>query len=150
MARIATLCLVAILSVGAVLSLDASAAEFEAPPAAFQTVPRPAAGETVRANPPCFVFPSQKNHDAYVVEFSSEPTFAANATTRLVSPYMLAVPPEALKPGRYRWRWRQVSRTTGRRMVHGASVHRTGRPARGAASRRGRPGETTRHVAAAR
>ena len=52
-------------------------ADFEAPPAPFQTVPRPAEGETVSANPPCFVYPATKVLDAYVVEVSKEPTFPA-------------------------------------------------------------------------
>lgn len=82
------------------------AADFEAPPAPFQTVARPAGGETVSANPPCFVFPAAKNCDAYVIEFGHDELFAEDGTTRLTSPYMLAVAPEPIKPGRYFWRWR--------------------------------------------
>ncbi len=86
--------------------LLARAADFEAPPAPFQTVPRPADGETVSANPPCFVFPARKVFDNYVVEFGSNAEFAAGTTTRMSSPYMLVVAPEPLKPNRYFWRWR--------------------------------------------
>lgn len=84
----------------------ATAAEFEARPTPFQTVPRPADGETVSANPPCFVFPATTNCSSYAIEFARDATFPANATTRLSSPHMLAVAPEPLPPGRYFWRWR--------------------------------------------
>lgn len=83
-----------------------TAAEFEARPVPFQTVPRPADNETVSANPPCFVYPAATNYSAYVIEFGRDAKFPAKATTRLSSPYMLAVAPEPLKPGRYCWRWR--------------------------------------------
>ena len=81
------------------------AADFEAPSAPYQTTPRPAAGETVSANPPCFVFPAKEVHRGYAIEFSRDPAFPAGMTTRLGSPYMLACPTEALKPGEYHWRW---------------------------------------------
>ncbi|MFA6564672.1 MAG: DUF4962 domain-containing protein [Verrucomicrobiia bacterium] len=84
----------------------ATAAEFEARLAPFQTVPRPADGETVSANPPCFVYPAATNYSAYVIEFSRDAKFSEGTTRRLSSPYMLAVAPEPLKPGRYFWRWR--------------------------------------------
>ena len=83
----------------------AAAADFEAQPAPYQTVPRPADEETVSANPPCFVYPAKRVRKAYVVEFNSDAGFPAHATTRLESPHMLACPTEPLKPGRYFWRW---------------------------------------------
>ncbi|MEW6359945.1 MAG: DUF4962 domain-containing protein [Planctomycetota bacterium] len=88
------------------VACGASAAEFEAAPAPFQTTPRPADGETVSANPPCFVYPATKGGDAYVVDLSRDASFPAHAVVRLASPYMLAVPPQPLEPGRYFWRWR--------------------------------------------
>jgi len=84
----------------------ASAADFEAEPAPYQTTPRPAHGETVAANPPCFVYPAAENHRAYVIEVAQDSTFPADATEQLTSPYLLAVPSRALEPGRYYWRWR--------------------------------------------
>jgi hypothetical protein len=60
----------------------------------------------VAANPPCFVYPAAKVFPAYVVECSRDPGFPAGATLRLASPYMLAVPAEALDPSEYVWRWR--------------------------------------------
>ncbi len=89
-----------------VAALVARAADFEAPPAPFQTVPRPADGETLSANPPCFVFPARKIFGNYIVEFGPDAKFAAGTTTRMSSPYMLAVAPEPLRPNRYFWRWR--------------------------------------------
>ncbi|NOZ23529.1 MAG: DUF4962 domain-containing protein [Planctomycetes bacterium] len=82
------------------------AAGFEAKPAPCQTVPRPADGETVNANPPCFVYPASKNCESYVVEVSRDRAFPADATMQFTSPYMLFAPGEALKPGAYHWRWR--------------------------------------------
>ncbi|MBT7161395.1 MAG: DUF4962 domain-containing protein, partial [Victivallales bacterium] len=74
----------------------------------YQTVARPADGETLSANPPCFVYPAKRVRKAYVVEFSPEPTFPREQTTRLESPYMLACPTVPLSPGRYHWRWQPV------------------------------------------
>ena len=86
--------------------LVASAADFEAPPAQYQTSPHPAHGQTVSANPPCFVYPATKTFDAYVVEVSHDSTFPPNTTVCLQSPYMLIAPSQAFKPGTYWWRWR--------------------------------------------
>ncbi|MBI3921201.1 MAG: DUF4962 domain-containing protein, partial [Armatimonadetes bacterium] len=80
--------------------------DFEAPPAPFQTSPRPAEGETVSANPPCFVYPASKVYDAYVIEVSREEGFPAATTQRFASPYMLVAPIAAMTTGRYYWRWR--------------------------------------------
>jgi Domain of unknown function (DUF4962)/Heparinase II/III-like protein len=99
MMRLLAICCMTAISV-------AMAADFEAPSEPFQTVARPADGEMVSANPPCFVFPAVKNHEACVIEFSRDVKFAGETTTRLNSPYMIAVAPEPLKPGRYFWRWR--------------------------------------------
>jgi len=88
------------------------AADFEAPLAAFQTTPRPADGETVSANPPCFVYPadrtyeSQGSHESYEIEVSTGPAFTEGTTKQLASPYLLLAPAEPLKPGAYFWRWR--------------------------------------------
>lgn len=96
-----------VLTVGGVLLASmALAADFEAVPAPFQTVPRPADGETLTANPPCFVYPAARVFPSYVVECSRDPAFPPTATLRLVSPYMLAAPTEVLAPGEYVWRWR--------------------------------------------
>ncbi|OGV73462.1 MAG: hypothetical protein A3K19_28740 [Lentisphaerae bacterium RIFOXYB12_FULL_65_16] len=89
-----------------ILASAALAAEFEAPPAPFQTVPRPADGEILTANPPCFVYPAKNVAPAYVVEYSRNAQFPPAATVRVASPYMLAVPPQALTSGEYHWRWR--------------------------------------------
>lgn len=91
---------------GVLLAAVAMAADFEAAPAPFQTVARPADGETLTANPPCFVYPATQGHPSYVVECSAQPGFPAAASLRLVSPYMLAVPGQVLAPGEYLWRWR--------------------------------------------
>ncbi len=91
--------------VGALLSV-ACAADFEAKPKPYQTTPRPADGETLTANPPCFVFPCIRVRKGYVVEFSSKRSFPRKNTTRLESRYMMACPAQPLKPGRYFWRWR--------------------------------------------
>ncbi|MCK5804498.1 MAG: DUF4962 domain-containing protein, partial [Lentisphaeria bacterium] len=80
--------------------------EFEAQPAPFQTVARPADGEKVSANPPCFVYPAVKCHDAYVVEYSQSANFPVDATTVLAGAWMLNVPEHALLPGGWHWRWR--------------------------------------------
>ena len=85
------------------------AAEFEAAPAPFQTVPRPADGETVNANPPCFVFPATESHTAYRVEVTAHADFSD--ATVIESPWMLAVAPRALTPGTYHWRWRPTEAT---------------------------------------
>lgn len=79
---------------------------FEAPSARAQTVPRPFDGERVAANPPCFVYPAVRHFEAYVVEYSRSPTFAADTTQVLTGKWMLNVPPESLAPGRWHWRWR--------------------------------------------
>lgn len=87
-------------------AIAARAADFAAPPSPFQTVPRPSDGEILSANPPCFVFPARRIFDSYIVEFGPDARFPAGTTTRIASPYMLAVAPEQLKPNRYFWRWR--------------------------------------------
>ncbi|MBT4821048.1 MAG: DUF4962 domain-containing protein, partial [Lentisphaerae bacterium] len=97
-------CFNGVLLIGAV----AAAAEFEAPRAPGQTWARPTVGETVSANPPCFVFPAKEIHKGYVVEFSRDAAFPTVGTTRLESPYMLACPTESLTPGPYHWRWQPV------------------------------------------
>ena len=79
---------------------------FEAPSAPAQTVPRPFDGERVAANPPCFVYPAIKHFDAYVVEYSRDSAFPAEATQVLTGKWMLNVPTEPLAPGRWHWRWR--------------------------------------------
>lgn len=89
-----------------VVTLAAREADFEAQPAPFQVVPRPADGETLSANPPCFVFPARMKYDNYFVEFGPDAGFSAGTTTRMSSPYMLAVAPGPLLPGHYFWRWR--------------------------------------------
>jgi hypothetical protein len=91
---------------GLLLASVAFAADFEATPAPYQTLPRPADGETLVASPPCFVYPATTIRPAYVVEYSREPQFRPETTLRLVSPYTLAVPTQTLAPGEYVWRWR--------------------------------------------
>ena len=82
----------------------ALAANFEAPPTAGQTWARPAEGEVVAANPPCFVFPASESHHSYRLELSPSADFGAPRV--IESPWMLAVAPQALAPGTYHWRWR--------------------------------------------
>ncbi len=82
-------------------------AAWEAPPAPFQTRARPAEGETVAANPPCFVYPAKLPAAAsYVVEYSRDAGFPAAETRQLTSRYLLAVPRESLAAGRWWWRAR--------------------------------------------
>ncbi len=91
------------------LALAASAllaAEFEAPPAPYQTVARPAEGEILRVNPPCFVYPAAGEHAQFVVEVAPGGRFDVADLVRIESPYQLATLDHALAPGRYAWRWR--------------------------------------------
>ncbi|MBI2301863.1 MAG: DUF4962 domain-containing protein [Armatimonadetes bacterium] len=82
------------------------AADFEAPPAAFQTSARPADGETLTANPPCFVYPASRVYPGYVVEYGPARDFARERTRVLTSRWMLAVPAEPLAAGAWHWHWR--------------------------------------------
>jgi hypothetical protein len=91
---------------GLLLASVALAADFEAVPAPYQTVPRPAEGETIAANPPCFVYPATPVGPAYVVECSRDAQFPPETTLRLAGPYLLAVPTQTLPAGEYVWRWR--------------------------------------------
>ncbi len=92
---------------GVLLAALAMAADFEAPPAPFQTSPRPADGEVLSANPPCFVTPATTASAAgYTVECSPDPAFPPGRTQRWTSPYMLTVPEAVLPPDEYHWRWR--------------------------------------------
>lgn len=91
---------------GAAILLSLVTAEFEAPPAPFQTTASPADGETVGANPPCFVYPAAANYDGYVVQVSPAADFPAAQTATLTSPWMLAVADRPMTPGSYYWRWR--------------------------------------------
>jgi uncharacterized protein DUF4962/heparinase II/III-like protein len=79
---------------------------FELPPRPAHTEPRPTEGETLAANPPCFVYPAVRSFETYVVEFSRDPGFPADATQVLAGQWMLNVPPEPLAAGRWHWRWR--------------------------------------------
>jgi len=85
---------------------SAIAANFEAPAKSGETKPRPADGETVSANPPCFVYPATENFDSFVVEVSADASFPEGKAKFLTSPYMLIAPTEAFQPGVYYWRWR--------------------------------------------
>ena len=82
------------------------AADFEAQPAPYQTVARPADGEVVSANPPCFVYPASSVHERYTVQVTRDPSFPPDGTRELGSSYMLLVPNGAFEPGTYHWRWR--------------------------------------------
>ncbi len=79
---------------------------FEAPPAPGQTVPRPFDGETVVANPPCFVYPAVKPFPAYVLQYSRSAQFAPAETQTLTGRWVLNAPERALAPGTWFWRWR--------------------------------------------
>ncbi len=87
----------------------AAGASFEAAPAPAQTVPRPLDGETVAANPPCFVYPAARHCASYVVQYSRAAEFAPRATHTLAGRWMLNVPQHPLEPGRWYWRWRPGS-----------------------------------------
>lgn len=86
--------------------VDTMAANFEAPATSGETKPRPADGETVSANPPCFVYPATENFESFVIEVSAYASFPEGKTKFLTSPYMLLAPTEAFEPGAYSWRWR--------------------------------------------
>jgi len=80
------------------------AADFEAPPAPYQTSPRPADGEVLRVNPPCFVYPATGEHEGFVIEIAPGGEFGQR-TIRIENPYQLATLDHALPAGAYAWRW---------------------------------------------
>ncbi len=81
-------------------------ASFEAAPAPARTRPRPYDGETLAANPPCFVYPATRQFATYVVQFSQDRKFAARGTSELTGKWMLNAPEHPLSPGVWFWRWR--------------------------------------------
>lgn len=91
---------------GIALATACAADELEAPPAPFETRPRPFDGETVGANPPAFLWIPAEPTAQHVVEYSRDPTFAPEATHSVSSPWLIHVPQAPLQPGKWYWRWR--------------------------------------------
>ena len=77
----------------------AALSQLEAPPAPFETRPWPADGATLKANPPAFVWVPAEAADEYVLEYTQDPGFAADATTVVRTPWLIHAPQEALSAG---------------------------------------------------
>ncbi|MFQ6097612.1 MAG: DUF4962 domain-containing protein, partial [Armatimonadota bacterium] len=83
-------------------------AQLEAPPAPFETRPSPRDGETLRANPPAFLWIPAQPANEYLLEYSRDPGLPLDSTTRVRTRWLIHVPGRTLEAGRWYWRWRTV------------------------------------------
>ncbi len=81
----------------------------EAPPAPFETRPSPSDGQTVAANPPAFLWIPARPASEYLLEYSQDPSFPADSTTSVRTPWLIHVPQQPLEPGTWYWRWTPVT-----------------------------------------